>query len=215
MSRTLGAARLQRLAAADLVTRWGMFRTLVFARDSAGGRTNSVTTLALCFGSITTGDVPLVHIHSRCLTADLFGSLLCDCAAQLDLALLTIAREGRGIVLCEHQEGRGIALIARLQAYALQDRGLGSVEAQHPLGFDDERDFSPAVAVLRELGVLRLRLLSNNPAESRALAERGIEVIRRVTYEGSPSEHSRLYPRAKALGHTLNLESREQLKILS
>src|SRR6185437_10072211 len=127
---------------------------------------------------IVLGDVnqgsPLVRIHSQCFTSEVLGSLRCDCREQLDIAMRAIAEEGRGLVIYEHQEGRGIGLMAKLRAYALQDKGLDTVEANHALGFKaDCRDFGLPAAVVRELGIKRVRLLSNNPRKASVLAANG------------------------------------------
>lgn len=212
MSGLIGPGRPRALAVTKLPTRWGLFRTLLFGWESADSQSEQQTALALCLGVITTGDIPLVRIHSQCLTGELFSSLRCDCRDQLDLALHDIAQEGRGILVYEHQEGRGIGLVAKLQAYALQDGGLDTIEANHALGFEtDKRDFRLPAAVLRELGVSRVRLMSNNPQKTRALNEAGIEVVARVSCEVPPTTHSLPYLRAKKekLGHTLGLPAHE------
>lgn len=215
MTRIAGAERLRRLAVTNLPTRWGPFRTQVFARESSHTRISPQTALALCLGVITTGDIPLVRIHSQCLTGELFSSLRCDCGDQLELAMHAMAQEGRGIVIYEHQEGRGIGLVAKLQSYELQDCGLDTVEANHALGFEaDKRDFRLPAAVLRELGVSRVRLMTNNPAKTRVLSEAGIEVVSQVACEVSPTAHSLAYLRTKKerLGHALSLSGVEQLR---
>ena len=131
-----------------------------------------------------TEHAPLVRIHSQCFTGEVLGSLRCDCNDQLEIAMQAIAEEGRGLVIYEHQEGRGIGLMAKLQAYALQDAGLDTVDANHALGFRaDCRDFSLPAAILHELRVSRVRLLSNNPRKSRALSDAGIEVVERLPCE--------------------------------
>src|SRR5262249_28744129 len=149
---------------------------------------------------------PLVRIHSQCFTGEILGSLRCDCSGQLDLAMRAIADEGRGIVIYEHQEGRGIGLMAKLRAYALQDGGLDTVEANHALGFTaDGRDFALPAAILRQLFIRRVRLLSNNPRKSRALAAAGIDVVAQLPCEVPPTSHSLPYLRAKQerMGHSL------------
>jgi 3,4-dihydroxy 2-butanone 4-phosphate synthase/GTP cyclohydrolase II len=150
----------------------------------------------------------LVRIHSQCFTSEVLGSLRCDCKEQLEMAMRAIAEEGRGLVIYEHQEGRGIGLMAKLQAYALQDGGLDTVDANHALGFmTDCRDFSLPAAILHDLGINRVRLLSNNPEKSRALCDAGIEVIAQVHCEAAPTPHSLAYLRAKKqrMGHALSL----------
>ncbi len=151
---------------------------------------------------------PLLRIHSQCITSELLGSLRCDCKDQLELAMETIAAEGRGLVIYEHQEGRGIGLMAKLQAYALQDNGLDTVEANRQLGFAaDCRDFSLPAAILHELGVTKVRLLTNNPNKSWALARAGIKVVAQLPCEAAPNPHSFAYLHAKQekMGHVLSL----------
>src|SRR5260370_16130731 len=141
------------------------------------------------------GDVhaspPLVRIHSQCLTGDVFGSLRCDCRQQLELALSMIAGEGAGILIYEQQEGRGIGLMPKLQSYELQDSGLDTVEANERLGFKaDHREFALPSEILKSLGVAQVRLLSNNPDKVAALERAGIEVVKRVPCEVTPSPHA-------------------------
>lgn len=154
------------------------------------------------------GDVhaspPLVRIHSQCLTGDVFGSLRCDCRQQLEMALGMIAEEGAGILLYEQQEGRGIGLMPKLQAYELQDAGWDTVEANEKLGFRaDHREFALPAEMLKALGVKRVRLLSNNPDKVASLERAGIEVVERVPCEVEPSEHAEEYLRTKKekMGH--------------
>jgi GTP cyclohydrolase II len=140
----------------------GMFRALGFEREILNGVHRVETAPALVLGDVTAG-VPPVRIHSQCFTGEMLGSLRCDCRDQLEMAMQAIAEEGRGLLIYEHQEGRGIGLSARLQAYALQDGGLDTVEANHALGFvADCRDFSLSAAILHDMGLSRIRLLSNN-----------------------------------------------------
>ena len=155
-----------------------------------------------------TGDVksapPLVRIHSQCLTGDVFHSLRCDCRQQLELSLSMIADEGAGILIYELQEGRGIGLMAKLQAYELQDDGLDTVEANERLGFkNDYRDFALPAGILKALGVTRVRLLSNNPEKVNALERAGVQVVERVPCEVTPSPHAEEYLKTKKekLGH--------------
>ena len=146
----------------------------------------------------------LVRIHSQCLTGDVFGSLRCDCRQQLELALTMIAGEGAGILIYEQQEGRGIGLMPKLQAYELQDSGLDTVEANEELGFKaDHREFALPAEMLKVLGVKKVRLLSNNPDKVAALERAGIQVTERIPCEVVPSEHAADYLRTKKekLGH--------------
>jgi len=147
---------------------------------------------------------PLLRIHSQCLTGDVFGSLRCDCRAQLEMALAMIAEQGAGILIYEQQEGRGIGLMAKLQAYELQDQGLDTVEANERLGFKaDHREFTLPAEILKALGVARVRLLSNNPDKVAALEKGGIVVTERVPCEVAPEAHSEDYLKTKKekLGH--------------
>jgi 3,4-dihydroxy-2-butanone 4-phosphate synthase/GTP cyclohydrolase II len=199
---------LRRVASTRIPTKWGTFETLGFEREFFNGRRHVETALALVLGDLKGDTAPLVRIHSQCFTGEVLGSLRCDCGDQLDLAMRAIADEGRGVVIYEHQEGRGIGLMAKLQAYSLQDKGLDTVEANRALGLPvDYRDFSLPVAILNELGITSVRLLSNNPDKSRALSNAGIDVVAMVPCEAVANSHSLAYLRAKKekLGHALTL----------
>ncbi len=202
---------MRKLAEADFPTRWGHFRILGFeghfANSSNGGAPDeqrTETAVALVIGGIHQCP-PLVRIHSQCLTGDVFGSLRCDCRQQLEMALAMIAGAGCGVLVYEQQEGRGIGLMAKLQAYELQDRGLDTVEANEKLGFRaDCREYALPVEVLKALGLREVRLMSNNPDKVAALEQAGIRVIERVPCEVEPqSAHSENYLRTKKqkLGH--------------
>jgi GTP cyclohydrolase II len=198
---------LWRIASTRMPTKWGMFDAIGFERDIWNGGRKAETALALVMGDLTNG-VPLLRIHSQCLTGEVLGSLRCDCRDQLEMAMQAIAKEGRGLVLYEYQEGRGIGLMAKLQAYELQDAGIDTVEANHALGFKaDFRDFSLAAAILHDLRIPRVRLLTNNPRKVRALSIAGIEVVERVSCEVRPTAHSLAYLQTKKqkMGHALNL----------
>jgi 3,4-dihydroxy-2-butanone 4-phosphate synthase/GTP cyclohydrolase II len=200
------AEPIRRVVSAQLPTRCGPFEILGFERDVLAGR-RVETALAIVIGDPTQG-VPLLRIHSQCFTGEVLGSLRCDCNDQLTMAMRAIAEEGCGLVIYEYQEGRGIGLMAKLQAYALQDGGIDTVDANRALGFvADCRDFSLPTAILRELDISRVRLLSNNPHKSRALIDAGIDVVEHVPCEVSPNPHSLAYLRAKKerMGHTLTL----------
>jgi len=204
---TARAGVLWRIASTRLPTRWGTFEAMGFERDAwTGGRT-AETALALVMGDLTTG-TPLLRIHSQCFTGEVLGSLRCDCHDQLEMAMRAIAEEGRGLVIYEYQEGRGIGLMAKLQAYELQDAGIDTVEANHALGFKaDFRDFSLAAAILHDLRIPRVRLLTNNPRKVRALSDGGIEIVERLPCDVGPTAHSLAYLRTKKqkMGHTLAL----------
>jgi len=190
-------------------TRWGVFHTIGFEREVFNGSRRIETALALVFGDLKE-DAPLVRIHSQCFTGEVLGSLRCDCGDQLDLAMQAIVKAGSGLVIYEHQEGRGIGLMAKLKAYTLQDEGLDTVEANQALGFAaDHRDFNLAVEILRDLGINRVRLLTNNPEKSRALVNAGLAVVEQLSCEAAPHSYSISYLRTKKekLGHTLKLES--------
>ena len=197
---------VRQVAATELPTRWGAFRTLGFERQSLGQRAPE-TAIVLVHGD-PSGRVPFVRIHSQCITGEVLRSLRCDCGEQLELAMRAIAAEECGVLIYEQQEGRGIGLMAKLQAYALQDEGLDTVAANHALGFEaDCRDFSLPGAILNDLGIQRIRLLSNNPQKRRALAKAGIAVVEQIPCEASPNPHAVRYLRVKKqiMGHTLTL----------
>ncbi len=162
----------------------------------------------LRMGDVTSGDPPLVRIHSQCLTGDVFHSLRCDCRAQLELALASIAAEGRGLVIYENQEGRGIGLLNKLRAYQLQDQGADTVEANQQLGFEaDLRGYELAGAILVHMGIRAVRLMSNNPEKIQALERAGVRVTERVPCIAEPVESTEDYMRTKKekLGHLLDL----------
>jgi GTP cyclohydrolase II len=192
----------KQLASADFPTRWGKFRIYGFRLDPvANGKPEEA--VALVMGDVHASP-PLVRIHSQCLTGDVFGSLRCDCRQQLEMALTMIAGEGAGILLYEQQEGRGIGLMPKLQAYELQDSGLDTVEANEKLGFRaDHREFALPAEMLKALEVKRVRLMSNNPDKVAALERAGINVIERVPCEVAPSAHTADYLRTKKekMGH--------------
>jgi GTP cyclohydrolase II len=197
------ANRLEPVASADFPTRWGKFRIYGFRAKSGTGSDEVEEAVALVMGDVHSTP-PLVRVHSQCLTGDVFHSLRCDCRQQLEMALAMIRDEGAGILIYEQQEGRGIGLMAKLQAYALQDAGLDTVEANERLGFKaDQRDFALPGEMLKTLGVTRVRLLSNNPDKVEALQRSGIEVVERVPCEVTPSPHAEEYLKTKKekLGH--------------
>lgn len=204
-------ARTRRVADTQMPTRWGMFRAVAYKREIDNGSRRVETAVALMMGDMA-GRVPLVRIHSQCFTGEILGSLRCDCRGQFEIAMQAIAGEGYGLVIYEYQEGRGIGLTAKLQAYALQDAGFDTFEANHALGFAaDCRDFALPAAILTDFGISRIRLLSNNPEKSRVLRDAGIKVVARVPCEAAPTSYSLAYLRAKKekMGHVLRLAERD------
>jgi GTP cyclohydrolase II len=193
---------IKKVAEADFPTRWGHFRILGFERAVGNGRPPE-TAIALIMGDLHSAP-PLVRVHSQCLTGDVFGSLRCDCRQQLELALSMIASAGSGVLIYEQQEGRGIGLMAKLQAYELQDQGLDTVQANEQLGFRaDHREFALPAAILGSLGISAVRLLSNNPEKVAALQSSGIRVAERVPCEVESHTHAEQYLKTKKekLGH--------------
>jgi GTP cyclohydrolase II len=201
---------VREVASADFPTRWGSFRIHGFEGAFEPGAEGNGTSLpkkeeavALVMGDVH-GAPPLVRIHSQCLTGDVFGSLRCDCRDQLEMALGMIGEAGAGVLIYEQQEGRGIGLMAKLQAYQLQDEGLDTVEANERLGFKaDQREFAMPAEILKALGVSEVRLLSNNPDKVNALERDGVRVVERVPCEVAPSEHAEEYLKTKKekMGH--------------
>lgn len=204
---SVNSVRVQQMAAADFPTRWGQFRIYGFRGEYAGtgiGQGQRMEeAVALVMGDVKSKP-PLVRVHSQCLTGDVFHSLRCDCRQQLELSLGMIAQEDAGILIYEQQEGRGIGLMAKLQAYGLQDSGLDTVEANERLGFKaDHREFALPAEILKALGVTEVRLLSNNPDKVEALERAGVHVVERVPCEVTPSKHAEEYLKTKKekMGH--------------
>jgi len=197
---------IRRVVSTHLPTVFGVFDLIGFERaNKVKGELE--TALVMTLGDLQ-DRVPLLRIHSQCLTGEVLGSLRCDCRGQLAVAMSTIAEQGFGLVIYLHQEGRGIGLMAKLKAYALQDQGLDTIEANEALGFDaDCRDFGLAVAVLNELKLRRVRLMSNNPQKVEALTKGGIEVIERIACEAPSSPYALSYLRTKKekMGHSLTI----------
>ena len=208
MKRRLQPGTIRRILSTRLPTKWGVFQIMGFEHGALDDSLPVATALAIVLGDLT-GEAPLLRVHSQCFTSEILGSLRCDCNSQLERAMATIAAEERGIVIYEFQEGRGIGLIPKLQAYELQDAGLDTVEANHELGYpSDLRDYSLPIAILHNLGIDRVRLLSNNPEKSKALARGGIKVVAEVSCEVAANTHSLEYLRTKKekMGHTLSLK---------
>jgi GTP cyclohydrolase II len=198
------SSSIRQVASADFPTRWGQFRIYGFEGIFGTGQDQrKEEAVALVMGDVRSAP-PLVRIHSQCLTGDVFGSLRCDCRQQLEMALSLIADQGAGVLLYEQQEGRGIGLMAKLQAYELQDAGLDTVEANERLGFKaDHRAFALPAEMLKALGIHEVRLLSNNPDKVAALELAGVTVVERVPCEVASSPHAEDYLKTKKekLGH--------------
>lgn len=196
----LETPELRKIAEANFPSRFGQFRIYGFSSGSEEA-------VVLKMGDIEDGVPPLVRIHSQCLTGDVFHSLRCDCGLQLELALESIAREGRGMLIYEHQEGRGIGLLNKLRAYELQDQGADTVEANQRLGFEaDLRGYEIPGAILRFFGLKAVRLMSNNPEKIQALERAGVRVVERVPCLVAAAASAEDYLRTKKekLGHLLD-----------
>ena len=194
------------VAEADFPTEYGAFRIYGFEGRWAGHAEEGVV---LKMGDLNGGAPPLVRIHSQCLTGDVFHSLRCDCRAQLEIALKRIAQEGRGLLIYEHQEGRGIGLLNKLRAYELQDQGADTVEANERLGFDsDLRNYRLPGAILQYFGLKKVRLLSNNPEKVEAVEKAGVEVSERVPCVADAVVTRKAYLKTKRerMGHLLEEE---------
>lgn len=192
---------IERVAEARLPTKFGEFKAIAYRSAVDPGEH-----IALTIGEWQPEDPVLVRIHSECLTGDVFGSLRCDCGEQIEMALTTLGQEGRGIFLYMRQEGRGIGLHNKIKAYSLQDNGLDTVEANRTLGFEpDERHYGIGAQILQDLGVNKLRLLTNNPRKVVGLSGFGLEIVERVPVEASVNDENRAYLRTKRarMGHIL------------
>jgi 3,4-dihydroxy 2-butanone 4-phosphate synthase/GTP cyclohydrolase II len=196
---------IRRLAETPFPTTFGEFRLVLF-EDMLDGEHH----VALVKGEIKPDEAVLVRVHSQCLTGDVLGSLRCDCGQQRSLALELIATEGKGVFLYMRQEGRGIGLANKIRAYHLQDLGLDTVEANVSLGFRaDERDFGIGAQILADLGVGKIRLLTNNPRKRVGLSAHGLEVVERVPIEVRPNPTNKRYLGTKKskLGHMLRIDA--------
>ena len=191
------------VAVAELPTRFGQFRLVGFWNNRDGKEH-----VAMVHGDVVDQRDVAVRLHSECLTGDVMGSLRCDCRDQLTEGLRAIQREGRGILLYLRQEGRGIGLLNKIRAYALQEQGLDTVEANQALGVrDDERDYAVAAHMLRSLCVKSVRVVTNNPEKIRQLSQHGIDVSGRIPHVIPPNEFNRFYLETKARrsGHLIDL----------
>ena len=200
---------IRRVATADIPTAHGEFKLYAYESTDTSGESveTDKTHIALTKGDIADATPLLVRVHSQCLTGDVFGSLRCDCGEQLDIALQTIEKEGRGVVLYMRQEGRGMGLKGKLRAYQLQDNdGLDTVEANEHLGYPaDLRDYGIGAQILADLGVQKMRLMTNNPQKVKGLDGYGLEIVERVPLQTKPNSFNRGYLETKRskLGHLL------------
>jgi GTP cyclohydrolase II len=196
-------------AVASLPTRFGDF-TLVGFWNNRDAKEH----VALVLGDVVGGEEVPVRLHSECLTGDVMGSLRCDCRDQLTGGLEAVQRQGRGVLLYLRQEGRGIGLINKIRAYALQEQGLDTVEANLALGFrDDERDYAVAAHMLHSLGLRSLRLITNNPEKIRQLTQHRLAVVGRIPHVIPPNPYNRFYLETKARrsGHLIDLREAPRL----
>lgn len=196
-------------AVADLPTRFGPFRIVAFWNNRDGKEH-----VALVHGDVVGASDVAVRLHSECLTGDVMGSLRCDCRDQLTEGLAAIQRAGRGVLLYLRQEGRGIGLVNKIRAYALQEQGMDTVEANLALGFrDDERDYAVAAHMLRSLDLRSIRLVTNNPDKLRQLERHGVAVTARVPHVIPPNPYNRFYLETKARrsGHFIDFEGHAHL----
>jgi GTP cyclohydrolase II len=196
------------VAEANFPTEFGVFRIFGFEAP-AGDGSGTEEAVVLKMGEFTPAAPPLVRIHSQCLTGDVFHSLRCDCRAQLEIALSSIAREGGGLLIYELQEGRGIGLLNKLRAYELQDHGADTVEANQQLGFDsDLRDYELPGAILQFFGLKAVRLMSNNPEKVEAVERAGVQVVERVPCLADVVDTRLAYLRTKRekMGHLLEFD---------
>jgi 3,4-dihydroxy 2-butanone 4-phosphate synthase/GTP cyclohydrolase II len=194
---------VMRVAEARLPTPYGNFKVIAYKSS-----TDPDEHLAMVMGDVATDEPVLVRVHSQCLTGDVFHSLRCDCGEQIEIAMQRIAEEGRGVVLYLRQEGRGIGLHNKIKAYALQDKGMDTVEANLSLGFkDDERGYGIGAQILADLGIRNMRLLTNNPKKGSGLESYGLKITEQLPITTQPNPHNRRYlqTKQKKLGHLLTV----------
>jgi len=187
----------------NLPTKYGTFRLIPFIQKS-----NGIEHIALLKGSWTKDDAVMVRVHSSCMTGDIFGSFRCDCGSQLHKAMDMIEKEGRGVIIYMNQEGRGIGLYNKIKAYKLQEQGRDTVEANLELGFRiDERDYGVGANIMHELGLGKLRLITNNPKKRAGLEGYGLKIVENIPIEIEPNEYNKFYLQTKRdkMGHFLDL----------
>ena len=196
---------IERQIGVDMPTEWGNFKLVAFNQT-----TNNQTHLALVKGTWDEDEEILVRVHSSCVTGDIFGSCRCDCGGQLHAAMEMVEEAGKGVVVYMNQEGRGIGLLNKLKAYQLQEQGMDTVEANLALGFDmDERDYGIGAQILRDLGVSKMKLMSNNPKKRTGLIGYGLEIVDTISIEITANEHNRFYLQTKRdkMGHSIKVDN--------
>jgi 3,4-dihydroxy 2-butanone 4-phosphate synthase/GTP cyclohydrolase II len=194
---------VQRVAEAKLPTPFGNFKVIAYKSS-----TDPAEHLAMVMGDVATDEPVLVRVHSQCLTGDVFHSLRCDCGEQIEMSMKRIADEGRGVVLYMRQEGRGIGIHNKIKAYALQDEGMDTVEANLSLGFKaDHRDYGVGAQILADLGVHSMKLMTNNPKKISGLESYGLKIVEQLPITTQPNPHNRKYlsTKQKKMGHLLKV----------
>lgn len=194
---------VQRVAEARLPTKYGEFKIIAY-RSS----TDPTEHVAVVMGNVNTEEPVLVRVHSQCLTGDVFHSMRCDCGEQIEMAMKRISEEGRGVVLYMRQEGRGIGLHNKIKAYALQDKGMDTVEANIALGFKaDQRDYGVGAQILADLGIHKMRLMTNNPKKMSSLSSYGLEIVEQLPITIKPNKYNKHYlqTKQKKMGHLLKI----------
>ncbi|MFA5310050.1 MAG: bifunctional 3,4-dihydroxy-2-butanone-4-phosphate synthase/GTP cyclohydrolase II [Dehalococcoidales bacterium] len=212
ISYRYGHERLvQRVAEAKLPTKFGDFTVIAYKSN-----TDPAEHLAVVLGDVATDEPVLVRVHSQCLTGDVFHSLRCDCGDQIEMAMQRIVEAGRGVVLYMRQEGRGIGLHNKIKAYALQDKGMDTVEANLALGFKaDQRDYGVGAQILADLGIKKMRLMTNNPKKMSGLTSFGLQIVEQLPLTPKPNPHNKRYLRTKQdkMGHLLSIIDAEGDKL--
>ncbi len=196
-----------KVAEAKLPTKFGDFKIIAYRSN-----TDPTEHVAVVMGNVATDEPVLVRVHSQCLTGDIFHSLRCDCGEQIEMAMRRIAAEGRGVVLYMRQEGRGIGLHNKIKAYALQDKGMDTVEANLALGFKaDQRDYGVGAQILADLGIHKMRLMTNNPKKMTSLSSYGLEIIEQLPITTKPNKYNKRYLATKQnkMGHLLSIIDNE------